>query len=47
MDAGLTELINRLNAAVEEPTPEAITQRVKSDLEDLLGRGALNLPARF
>ena len=47
MDAGLTELIDRLNAAVEEPTPEAITRRVKSDLEDMLGRGALNLPARF
>jgi predicted metal-dependent enzyme (double-stranded beta helix superfamily) len=47
MDGGLTELIDRLNAAVDETTPEAITRRVKSDLEDLLGRGALQLPARF
>jgi predicted metal-dependent enzyme (double-stranded beta helix superfamily) len=47
MDAALTELIDRLNAAVQERTPEAITRRVKTDLEDLLGRGALHLPARF
>ena len=47
MDAALTELIDRLNAAVEETTPEAITRRVKQDLEDLLGRGALSLPSRF
>jgi predicted metal-dependent enzyme (double-stranded beta helix superfamily) len=47
MDAGLTELIDRLNAAVIEPTPEAITRRVKSDLEDLLGRGALQLSSRY
>lgn len=47
MDAALTELINRLNGAVEEGSPDAITRRVKRDLEDLLGRGALGLPARF
>ena len=47
MDAALTELIDRLNAAVEERTPEAITARVKADLEDMLGRGALALPGRF
>jgi 3-mercaptopropionate dioxygenase len=47
MDAGLTELIDRLNAAVTEDTPEAITRRVKADLEDLLGRGALQLPDHF
>ncbi len=47
MDAGLTGLIERLNAAVEERTPEAITRRVKADLEELLGAGALALPARF
>ncbi len=47
MDAGLIELVERLSAAVEEPTPEAITRRVKADLEDLLGRGALILPDRF
>jgi predicted metal-dependent enzyme (double-stranded beta helix superfamily) len=47
MDAVLTELIERLNASVEEPTPDAITRRVKADLEDVLGRGALHLPQRF
>jgi predicted metal-dependent enzyme (double-stranded beta helix superfamily) len=47
MDAGLTELISRLDSAVGEPTPDAITRRVKRDLEDLLGRGALTLPDRF
>jgi predicted metal-dependent enzyme (double-stranded beta helix superfamily) len=47
MDAALTELIERLNAAVAEDTPEAITGRVKRDLEDLLGRGALQLAPRF
>jgi 3-mercaptopropionate dioxygenase len=47
MDASLTELIDRLNAAVEARTPDAITRRVKADLEDLLGRGAIDLPARY
>jgi predicted metal-dependent enzyme (double-stranded beta helix superfamily) len=47
MDAALTGLIERLDAAVEELTADAITRRVKRDLEDLLGRGALDLPARF
>jgi 3-mercaptopropionate dioxygenase len=47
MDGRLTELIDRLNAAVEERTPEAITRRVKRDLEELLGAGALDLPAKF
>jgi predicted metal-dependent enzyme (double-stranded beta helix superfamily) len=47
MDAALTELIERLNAAVDEATPDAITRRVKHDLEDILGRGALRLPAQF
>ena len=47
MDAGLSELVERLDAAMAEETPEAITQRVKADLEDLLGRGALTLPPRF
>jgi predicted metal-dependent enzyme (double-stranded beta helix superfamily) len=47
MDAGLTELIDRLNAAVEEPTPDAITRHVKRDLEELLGNGTLNLPGRY
>ena len=47
MDAALTELIDRLNAAVEEPTPDAITRSVKADLEQLLGHGSLTLPALF
>ena len=47
MDAGLAELIERLNRAVEQDTPEAITRRVKRDLEELLGNGALDLPERF
>jgi predicted metal-dependent enzyme (double-stranded beta helix superfamily) len=47
MDTSLNELIERLSAAVLEPTPDRITSRVKADLEDLLGRGALDLPARL
>jgi predicted metal-dependent enzyme (double-stranded beta helix superfamily) len=47
MDAELTALVDRLNAAVEEATSEAITRRVKADLEDLLGRGGLTLAPRF
>jgi 3-mercaptopropionate dioxygenase len=47
MDAGLTDLIERLNRAVQEPTPDAITRRVKADLEEVLGGGMLTLPPRF
>ncbi len=47
MFAGLDELIARLDAAVEARDPEAITIQVKQDLEDLLGRSALALPASF
>lgn len=47
MDAGLRNLIERLDRAVEAGSPEAITQQVKADLEDVLGRGGLPLPARF
>jgi predicted metal-dependent enzyme (double-stranded beta helix superfamily) len=47
MDAGLTELVERLDAAVGAPTTDAITRQVKAVLEDLLGRGALTLPDRF
>lgn len=47
MGEPLTVLVERLNQAVEEPTVERITARVKADLEDLLGRSALTLPARF
>jgi predicted metal-dependent enzyme (double-stranded beta helix superfamily) len=41
---GAAELIARLDAAVTLPDVGAITARVKTDLEDLLGRGALRLP---
>jgi predicted metal-dependent enzyme (double-stranded beta helix superfamily) len=44
---GLNELVARLDAAVDEHTPQAITARVKADLEYLLGRSALSLPDRF
>ena len=44
---GLDELIARLDAAVEEPTPQAITARVKKDLEEILGTSRLELPDRF
>lgn len=47
MDAGLTDLIERLDRAVDEPTPERITRRIKSELEDVLGRGVLRLDPRF
>jgi predicted metal-dependent enzyme (double-stranded beta helix superfamily) len=47
MDVSLTELIERLNAAVDEDTPEAITRRVKADLEHVLGHGGLTLSDRF
>ena len=41
---GYAELIRRLDRSVEAGGPEAITEAVKVDLEDLLGRGALRLP---
>ena len=47
MCEGLTELIARLDTAVEAGSSEAITARVKRDLEDMLGRSALVLPQRF
>jgi predicted metal-dependent enzyme (double-stranded beta helix superfamily) len=47
MVPGLAELVARLDAAVTEPNPDAITARVKRDLEDLLGRSVLVLPDRF
>ena len=47
MGAGLLELVNRLNRAVGAGSVEAITARVKADLEDLLGRSALVLDGRF
>lgn len=47
MCPGLSELVRRLDAAVSEPTAEAITARIKAVLEDVLGRSALDLPQRF
>jgi predicted metal-dependent enzyme (double-stranded beta helix superfamily) len=47
MCPGLAELVARLDAAVEEQTPQAITARVKRDLEDILGASRLELPDRF
>lgn len=44
---GLQELIARLDRAVEAGDAAAITAAVKADLEHLLGRRALALPARF
>jgi 3-mercaptopropionate dioxygenase len=41
--AGTAELVARLDAAVALGDVAAITARVKADLEDLLGRGALQL----
>jgi predicted metal-dependent enzyme (double-stranded beta helix superfamily) len=47
MCEGLTELVARLDTAVQAGSPEAITARVKRDLEDILGRSALVIPDRF
>jgi len=44
---GLAELVARLDRSVEADCTKAITQAVKTDLEDLLGRRALTLPDRF
>jgi len=41
---GLDELIERLDAAVQQPTPDAITHAVKETLEELVGTRALELP---
>jgi predicted metal-dependent enzyme (double-stranded beta helix superfamily) len=43
----LRELVDRLDEAVAAGPAEAITARVKSDLEDLLGRSAIRLEPRF
>lgn len=44
---GLTDLIDRLDAAVALGNSDAVTTRVKDDLSDLLSRSALRLPAAF
>jgi hypothetical protein len=47
MAEALRELVERLDRAVDAGSPDAITARVKADLEDLLGRSALTLDDRF
>jgi predicted metal-dependent enzyme (double-stranded beta helix superfamily) len=47
MFTGYADLVARLDTSVAAGSPEEITSRVKADLEDLLGHGALELPARF
>lgn len=47
MTPGLTELIARLDAAVDLAEPEAITGRVKADLCDILRHRRLTVPDRF
>lgn len=44
---GLTDLVRRLDAAVEAGSIDAITARVKAELENVLGRSALRLDDRF
>jgi predicted metal-dependent enzyme (double-stranded beta helix superfamily) len=44
---GLTELVGRLDRAVELADFEAITARVKADLCELLSNGALKLPPDY
>ncbi|MGD9904007.1 MAG: cysteine dioxygenase [Vicinamibacterales bacterium] len=41
---GAAELVARLDAAAGLADAGAITARIKADLEDLLGRGAIQLP---
>jgi len=47
MFPGLSELITRLDAAVGQREPEAITSRVKADLCDLLSHARLSLPQQY
>jgi 3-mercaptopropionate dioxygenase len=44
---GLNELVERLDRAVTAGSVEAVTARIKADLEDVLRRSALTLPDRF
>jgi predicted metal-dependent enzyme (double-stranded beta helix superfamily) len=44
---GLADLIARLDRSVDAGDAGAVTAAVKKDLEEVLGRGALVLPARF
>jgi predicted metal-dependent enzyme (double-stranded beta helix superfamily) len=47
MFPGLSELIGRLDTAVQLGDPDRITARVKNDLCDLLTRSALRLPETY
>jgi 3-mercaptopropionate dioxygenase len=47
MFPGLSELVSRLDAAVALGDPEAITNRVKRDLCDMLSRSSLELPSQY
>jgi 3-mercaptopropionate dioxygenase len=47
MPDGLTMLIARLDAAVQLGDADAITQRIKHDLEDAMRDHAVTLPDRF
>ncbi|MGQ0736010.1 MAG: hypothetical protein ACT4QD_20445 [Acidobacteriota bacterium] len=47
MDDGLRELVSGLEAAVQADSVERVTALIKQQLEDLLGRSALQLPGRF
>lgn len=44
---GLSELVSRLDRSVEAGEAAAVTAAVKADLEDVLGRRRLSLPAAF
>lgn len=47
MFEGYAALVERLDRAVAVGAPDAITARIKDDLEDLLSHAALHLPERF
>ncbi len=47
MNAGLSALISRLDAAVQLGNPAAITECVKRELEDAIHAGSVLLPERF
>jgi predicted metal-dependent enzyme (double-stranded beta helix superfamily) len=42
---GVDELVERLDRAVQEPTPERITTAVKDALEEMVAGGTFELPA--
>jgi len=47
MSGGLAHLIARIDEAVRMPDPEAITQRVKQELQDAIRARDVALPERF